>query len=129
QSRPWSSVHLAAFRRAPGTLAAAATPRVPYTPLVLPGCDPLTQVQVLSAGLYRQRSFALTSAGPTTTPPPKSHKFPDVSNHVVAPIRAPGSLPVAGTPSVPYTAAAAGELDPPTQVHSPLAHKVAGRQR
>src|SRR5262249_37677262 len=89
QKFPASSTQLPASLRAPGTLLADATPKVPYTPTTFPVSFPLIQIHVWSEGLNFHRSLSSPCAGKT---PPNSQKSPFLSLQLVELSLAPGTL-------------------------------------
>src|SRR5579864_1765780 len=57
---------------------------------------------------------------PTLSDPPKSQRFSDISIQLTAPARAPGTLPGADVPCVPYMPGWLMRFEPLTHVHCPL---------
>ena len=94
---------MAALNRAPGMLAIAAVPFMPYTPTALTRFDPPIHVHSPLLIVYSHKSFRLFWVPALSDPnPPKSQTSPDISWTVEKP-RAPGMFPAAAAPRVPYT--------------------------
>src|SRR5579864_153829 len=116
------SIQLTAPARAPGTLPGADVPCVPYMPGWLMRFDPLIHVHCPLLMLYFHRSFIspLAPVAKLKKDPPKSQRSPDGSVQLTARCRAPGTLPGADVPCVPYMPGWLMRFDPLIHVHCPL---------
>ncbi len=102
QKLPLWSVQETAEFLAPGTFAAAGTPRVPKTDAALTVLLPLIHVHCLVEGLNSHRSFKAPSLPAESKPaPPKSQRLLLLSIQEDEPVRPPGTLAAAAEPSVP----------------------------
>src|ERR1700733_4444414 len=98
---PAASDQPTALSRAPGTFPGAAVPSVPYVPDASTWSDPLTHVHW--PPLYSHKSLRSFAPPIESSPsPPKSQKLPDLSVQLTAFCLAPGMLPGAAVPCVPY---------------------------